>query len=628
MNAQNWPYWSLLALVLGASLPPLGWLPVLTALCLARLGRGWVPFLLLLVWAWWRVSAPLPPPLAAADGLAVDVVAVVVEPPVARLQGCRMVADVHHWVNRVEGFGGRWVVEWRAGAAGEVAVGDWWRLSGKLVGFPAPDYPGAWDGRLYWNRRGVTQRLRCHTAAFLRPPTPEDPWSAVCHWRARLTQRLADRLQPTHSGLIGAIVYGDGSRLSAEISDQFRCAGVSHLLVASGANVAVLVAWLCWWGGLAGYSPHRCAGAALWLVPFYVVLAGASPAMVRAGAMGWLALLARWTGHTLDLGRALVLGCVAVLGWDPQYIFDLGFQLSFAAVASLAWLQPRVQLWLAPLGGTALSSPLSAGLACSLGLAPVCWSAFHILQPMAVPANLWMGPLVEALLPAGLAWSLLDLLDPRLGSLAAKMLEPWLWFVEQSVAFWAGWAYQLQVPEPGLCGWFLWGLLLGMVCLGPRLLILALLGPATWLLCVQREPPQGLQARWLWLGPSPCLWLLQGQQHVLVLGLAEQAERAQQMRLDCGYPAADRILALDQVGWKAASWGDGWLQTRPGCFIYRQGSLSLGFAQERRDLEGLTWGLDSTGQWCWEGGRRHVLQKGEPWQFWHVHRQIWVAPWR
>lgn len=628
MDAQTWPYWSLLALILGASLPPLAWLPVLAALCLARLGRGWLPFFLLLSWAWCRVNWLAAEPLGHAAGLTADVVGVIVEPPVARIQGCRLVVQVHHWVDRVEGFDGRWVVEWRGGSAGEVAVGDLWRFQGKLVGFPEPEYPGAWDGRLYWRRRGVCQRLRCSNATFLRPPALEGAWSSLCHWRARLTQRLADRLPPSHAGLVGAVVYGDGSRLGPVLSDQFRRAGVSHLLVASGANVAVLVAWLCWWGRMAGYSPHRCAGAALWLVPLYVLLAGASPAMIRAGAMGWLALLARWTGHTLDLGRALVMGCVAVLCWDPHYVFDLGFQLSFAAVASLAWLQPRFHPWLGPLSTSVLGSPLSAGLACSLGLAPVCWSAFHVLQPMAVPANLWMGPLVEGLLPSGLLWSLVDLLDPRLGALLGSLLGPWLWLVEQSAEFWSAWAWQLQVPEPGLCGWLLWLALVAMVWVGPGLIALGLVGPLTWIVCLQTSPSRQLEARWLWLGPAPCMWLQHGGSHLMILSTADQLGRAEQMRLQAGRDGFDGVLCLDQVQWGAYAWGDGWLQTQPGAVIYHEDAVSLGFASDNRQLTGLSWGLDSSGGWCWAGGRRQLLQKGKPWQLWRVHRQLWFAPWR
>ncbi|ODT79982.1 hypothetical protein ABS71_00660 [bacterium SCN 62-11] len=423
-----------------------------------------------------------------------QVVGRVCEAGVPTARGCRFVVEVHHWTDRVDGFGGRWLVDWKDGDAAEVALGDLWFLKGTLVGFAPPAYPGDWDGGLFWRRRGVTQRLRLSDGHYLRP----DRENGLEHWRYKLTQRLADRLPGEGSALLCAVVYGDGSRLPQDLQDAFRRSGTSHLLVASGTNVAVLVAALCWLGARAGWGPIRCAGLGLWLVPAYVVLAGAAPAMLRAGVMGWLGLLARWTGHTVSLGRCLALGSLGVLLWDPQYLYDVGFQLSFAAVASLAWLVEPVARWLPE--RMPLRLPLATSLACTLGVMPCSLFVFHSLQPLAPLANLWMGPIVEGLLPAGLGLSLLDLMHPSLGQAGVTLLKPWLWLVLTSARRWAQWSTQLQIPDPGPLGWLAWLLFLGLIWLGPRLATVAaaaLLGLVSpW----RNAEPEQLRVRWFWLG--------------------------------------------------------------------------------------------------------------------------------
>ena len=617
MNSENWPYIALVV-VLVAVLAP-AWAATLFC-CL----WGWpkaIRLLGLLAWCLFQQQPPPPDPLAPVQGLRARVVAVVCQPAVATPRGCRFAVEVHHWTDRIDAFPGRWLVDWKGGEADQVALGDQWWLQGTLVGFDPPAFPGDWDGAQYWARRGLSQRLRVSQGRYLRPA----PGNHVHYWRYKLTQRLADRLKSPRSALLGAVVFGDGSRLPAQLSQDFRLAGASHLLVASGTNVALLVAWLFWIGARAGWGPVRCAGLGLWLVPVYVALTGAAPAMVRAGAMGWLALLARWTGRSVTLGRSLALGSLGVLVWDPNFLYDVGFQLSFAAVASLAWLVEPVRRWLP--ARLPLITPLSASLACTLGLMPVSLYTFHTFQPLAPLANLWLAPLVEGLLPAGLALSALDLLHPRLGQLLGRGLDPWLWLVEKSVSIWAHLSPQLEVPDPGPLGALAWLSLLGLVWLGPRLATIGLASGLCWLCLLPTGTGPQLRLRWLWLGGQPACWLTQANHQAMLLTCIEQVSWAQRLRLTQGLAPFERLLSLSDP---PGRWifGDGWLECSGERLFYQQGNLRLGLVARAGDWDGLSWGLDSTGQWVWGGGQPIRLEKGQPWQLWRVHRQLWIQPWK
>ena len=614
---MDWPFLALGAIALTVFCP--WWMALL--FCLLTGGRCRLLLCLLVPWCLWRIQPPAPDPLSQAQDLRAQVVARVCEAAVPTPRGCRFVVEVHHWTDRLDAYGGRWLVDWKDGEAAEVAQGDLWYLKGYLVGFNPPAYPGDWDGALYWRRHGVTQRLRLSDGHYLRPSQE----NGLQHWRYRLTQRLADRLPGEGSALLCAVVYGDGSRLPAELQDAFRRSGTSHLLVASGTNVAVLVAFVCWLGARAGWGPVRCAGLGLWLVPAYVVLAGSAPAMLRAGVMGWLGLLARWTGHTVSLGRCLALGSLGVLLWDPQYVYDVGFQLSFAAVASLAWLVKPVAAWLPK--KLPLRMPLATSLACTLGVMPSSLFVFHTLQPLAPLANLWMGPLVEGLLPAGLALSGLDLIHPRLGEWAIRLLKPWIWLVLTSARRLAEWSVQVQIPNPGPPGWLAWLFFLALIWMGPRLSTVAAAATLALFSLWKAVEPEQLRARWFWLGQRPACWLSQGGHQAALLCERKQEPQLERLRLSQGLAPFETVLSLEDEP-RRMPWGEGWLQAGQGQLLYYQGETRLGLVKAPQDWDGLAWGLDSSGQWVWGGGQPQSLQRGQAWELWLQHRQLWLRPWR
>lgn len=609
MNAHLWPYGLILVLLICQCAHPLAgalWVFTLAALGLVDF-RSSLLALACCLRCWW--AYPAPPPPAPVDDLpmAVEVVARVVEPPRWRgAQGCSFVAEVEHWTDRIEGPKDRWLVEC-AMPPGEVALGERWLLEGQLKGFDAPAYPGDLDRRTWWFKRGVYRRLHCRQERFLRPP------EGLLGWRYRLTQRFADRAPHPRANLLSAIVFGDGSRLERHTLEGFRRAGASHLLVASGANVALLVGWVLLVGKLLGLGPRRCSLCCMLVVPLYVLMAGGSPGLVRAGAMAWLALLARWTGRTVSVGRCLVLGALGVLLWDPGTLDDLSFQLSFAAVASLAWLVPA--LGRLPLG-------LGAAVGCWLGLLPWSVGVFHSFQPFSPLANLWLVPLVEGLLPMGGVLVLLDQLSPALGELALKALNPWLWLVERSVEFWASCPeWELWVPR--WQGWLAWsGLILG--CVHRRTWLLA--APLPLLLSPAQADPQ-LHIRWFWQGSAPVLWLQQGRAQVAWFVRPEQQGSLEHLRRSQAAAPFQLQLDLQQKGQRSWNWQGGHMQQAPGRLSYRVDRLQVVLTHNRCQASGASLQLLSNGQWSWQGARARQLEPGQPWHLQQRGQAILLEPW-
>ncbi len=233
-------------------------------------------------------------------------------------------------------------------------------------------------------------------------------------------QRLAGRLRaglraaagplpPDERGLLPGLVDGDTSRLDPALQDDFRTVGLTHVVAVSGTNVAVVlgsVLLVCGWLGIG--LRWRAPVAGLVLVAF-VVLARPSPSVLRAAAMGTIALVALATGSRRQALPALSAAVLALVLLSPELAAAPGFALSTLATAGLLVLAPpwRARLsehlpgWLAE----AIAVPAAAQLACG----PVVVAISGSVGLLSVPANLLAVPAVA---PATVLGVLAALLAP------------------------------------------------------------------------------------------------------------------------------------------------------------------------------------------------------------------------
>ena len=113
------------------------------------------------------------------------------------------------------------------------------------------------------------------------------------------------------------MVLGDDAALPDDVADAFTAVGLSHLIAASGANVALLAALVLALGASRASASGR-AGCARWsLIALYVPLAGGGPSIQRAGIMGAAALVAALAGRPASRWYALLLAAAATLVLDP-----------------------------------------------------------------------------------------------------------------------------------------------------------------------------------------------------------------------------------------------------------------------------------------------------------------------
>lgn len=434
MAHMNSHTWALAALIPSLLLAQAGRWPLLllAAAGVALLGLAWerarpatLAVGLALLLGGLRVGLePLSDPWRDLDGLRVDLSGRVLGQVRSRAESVtfRFLAE------RVEGRPELapvvlWV-SWHAPRADQPQPlsGERWRFTARLKPPREAEYPGGFDQRAWlralnihheahgWSRHDSLERLEPARGNGLR--------GAAWRVRAWMLERLRRGLTPRQSGLLCGVVLGETQFLAPEDEDSFRAIGASHLLAASGLNIALVVGLVMGLGRVAGYGPQRTALPALAAAVFYALLAEASASVVRAAVMAGASLTALAVGRISSVLHCLTLACLACLLTAPSFLQDLGFQMSVLAVLSLVWLEPGLARRLDGLPAW-LQRSLAGTLAATLGLLP--WMAWNFQQwaPATVIANLLLAPAAEALLPLGL----LQALWPPLAGLNRWLLE-------------------------------------------------------------------------------------------------------------------------------------------------------------------------------------------------------------
>jgi len=164
--------------------------------------------------------------------------------------------------------------------------------------------------------------------------------------RYRLISHLSWGLTDNQGQLVAGITFGrKGRRLDGSWAGDFYNAGLSHLIVASGAQVSLLfmpVFFLL--GGVMVSKPIRwlllaALGA---LIIAFAELLGGEPSINRAAIMGCILLLSIGLGkHTSGIATLSAAGIIWLV-INPLLAIDYGFLLSFAACFGIIYLSPML----------------------------------------------------------------------------------------------------------------------------------------------------------------------------------------------------------------------------------------------------------------------------------------------
>ena len=241
--------------------------------------------------------------------------------------------------------------------------------------------------------------------------------------------------------LIPGMVLGDTSKQSADFKNSMRRSGLTHLVAVSGANFALVSAFVLWMMQfLFARMKFRLSATAISLIAF-IALVRPSPSVLRAAAMAAVLLVAQGTKKGRDSLPALGFAMAAVVVVDPWQARDAGFALSVLATAGLLLFAPvlieKLSIHLPGKLAQALAPPIAATVFCS----PIIVALSGYLAPMSVIANLLAAPFVAPITIVGFIAALFSPFAPLLSIVL-------IWFIRfpaGAIALIAHWASSFPV---------------------------------------------------------------------------------------------------------------------------------------------------------------------------------------
>ena len=248
---------------------------------------------------------------------------------------------------------------------------------------------------------------------------------SILSFKHNIVDKMKQIFPEPHASFLFGLVFGGNVGLDKEVQDDFAKTGTSHILAASGFNVSLFT--FVFFGFVISFlGKKRGAIATAILLVAYVIMAGATAAVVRAAVFGAVLLVGSVIDRRAHVVNALLLTASIMLFWNPRWLLDdVGFQLSFVAFAAIMFLAPRLEekLEFVP-ERFGIRDALAGSLSAIILTLPIILWQFGSISLVAPFANVFVLPLLPFLMFYTIAILPIAWLSTSIGQLVAL---PSLW---------------------------------------------------------------------------------------------------------------------------------------------------------------------------------------------------------
>ncbi len=259
----------------------------------------------------------------------------------------------------------------------------------------------------------------------------DDPAVAVRDWFVAAVRKAIK--EPEASLGVGYLV-GQKSQLPTDLVAALQVAGLTHVVVASGYNLTILVRLSR--RLLMRLSKFVAMFGSVLLVVSMMGVTGLSPSMTRAGLVTGLSLATWYYGRSFHPMILLSLAAAVTALLQPSYVWhDLGWALSFTAFGGVMILGPLLHRYFfgEKEPGT-IRQILGETVAAHLATAPLIVLAFGQISNVAIFSNMLVLPLVPIAMLltfiAGVGSLVLPMFATIIGLPAQWLLAYMVWVTE------------------------------------------------------------------------------------------------------------------------------------------------------------------------------------------------------
>jgi len=234
-----------------------------------------------------------------------------------------------------------------------------------------------------------------------------------------IAERIAELWHEPYASFMAGLLYGYRGGLGS-LNEDFNRSGVTHIVAISGYNITIVVSLFLIILINLGISRQRGFYIILFGIFVFVIFAGASASVVRAGIMGVLILTSKQIGRRSN-PRNILIATAALMCLQNPYvlIYDAGFQLSFLSTIGLIYLNPLFEFGYRDF--LSIKESFFTTLSATVITLPLILFQFERLSIVAILVNVLILWIIPFIMMIGFAAVMLSFISNLLGSAFASL---------------------------------------------------------------------------------------------------------------------------------------------------------------------------------------------------------------
>lgn len=254
--------------------------------------------------------------------------------------------------------------------------------------------------------------------------------------RTWFEQKLESVVSQPESTLGMGFLTGQKSELPSNLTDALQTVGLTHVVVASGYNLTILVRLSR--RLLMKISKFTSTFGSIMLVVCFIAVAGMGPSLERAAIVTLLSLAAWYYGRRFHPLVLLTLVAAVTAFVKPSFVWnDLGWTLSFLAFFGVMIVAPLIQkFFFGDEKPGMIRQILGETVAAHILTAPLLIGAFGVVSHVAIFTNLLVLPFI----PVAMLFTFcsgIGALVPYIGSFFGSITDALLGYMVTVVYFFA-----------------------------------------------------------------------------------------------------------------------------------------------------------------------------------------------
>jgi competence protein ComEC len=289
------------------------------------------------------------------------------------------------------------------------------------------------DGRVfdykgYLRVRGIWYISRFTTIDFISSSNGNPIKKLLFKTKNAFVASINNALPQPESSLLGGLLLGSKQSLGKDLLLEFQKTGVSHIVVLSGYNIAVVASSII---EFFKFLPKNLSfGFGVVGIFLFSILSGGGASVWRASIMVLVALFAKQSNRDYKVARIFGFTIVIMLAPNPLLLaFDPSFQLSVLATTGLIFVSPFITpylLWVTERFG--LREIISSTIATQITVLPYLIYNMGLLSLVSLPVNILILGTIPLTMFLGFITGIVGLFSLYLSFIPAFFTYILLWY--------------------------------------------------------------------------------------------------------------------------------------------------------------------------------------------------------